>query len=125
MSRWAFGIVMFFSAAASAKPAIGVASVATPVVGEGVAQPQPQLRVVGRLNVNTAGRDQLAKVPGLDAVTIEKILEARVTGPIKDLDQVGPIPDEARAHLKVDGESNFTRILQNPLQRFEAVAASK
>jgi hypothetical protein len=91
---------------------------ATPVAADGVIA--PQLKVVGRLNVNTASRDDLKKVPGLDATTLEYIVEIRLTEKITDLDTIPNLSDEAHAHLKVIGESNFTRILQNPLQTLTA-----
>jgi DNA uptake protein ComE-like DNA-binding protein len=114
MSRLVFGIVSFFAVAASAKPAIAPATAATPVASEGVNS--PQLRVVGRLNINTATRDELLKVPGLDAKIAAEILWARANAPITDVAMVAGLSGEARVHLKVDGASNFTRILQNPLQ---------
>ncbi len=97
-----------------------VATTATSVASDGVNQ--PQLRVVGRLNVNTATRDQLLRVPGLDATTIEALLEARVQAPIEDLLSVTPIAPEALVHLKTEGASNFTRILQQPLQKLDTLA---
>jgi DNA uptake protein ComE-like DNA-binding protein len=78
------------------------------------------MHVVGRLNVNTASRDDLKKVPGLDVVSIEYILETRIDGPLRDLETIPGITDEARAHLKLVGDSNFTRILQNPLRTLTA-----
>jgi DNA uptake protein ComE-like DNA-binding protein len=91
-------------------------ALATTVVGDGVEK--TQLRCVGRLNANTATREVLLQVPGLDAATVEAILEARVMAPIRDLASVPGIPDEARVHLKLDGNSNFMRLLQHPLQTF-------
>ena len=95
---------------------------ATTVASDGVEKTQltgsekSQLAFVGRLNVNTASRDQLLRVPGLDASLVEAILEARVESPISDLDEVPGLPDQARVHLKLSGESNCARILKNPLQ---------
>src|SRR4051794_8583106 len=109
MNRWVFGIIAFFSMAAAAKPAIGVAVPATNVASAGVEG--PQLRVVGRLNVNLATREQLLWVPGLDAQSVEAILEARLAAPITDLDTIPNLSDEARTHLKTEGESNFLRLL--------------
>lgn len=92
-----------------------VAAAATAVAADGV--DQPQLRVVGRLNVNTATREQLLQVPGLDAAAVEALLEARVQQPIVEITRVTAVPDEALRHLKTSGASNFTRLLQHPLQR--------
>ena len=123
MNRLLIGIFSLFSIAAAAKPAIGVAIPATPVASAGVET--PQLRVVGRLNVNLATREQLLWVPGLDAKSVEAILEARVVEPITDLDDIEGLSDDARSHLKTEGESNFLRLLQNPLQRIETLATRK
>jgi hypothetical protein len=117
------GIISLFSVAAAAKQAIDVAIPATPVASDGVET--PQLRVVGRLNVNQATREQLLWVPGLDARAAEAILEARVVEPITDLDDIEGLSAEARAHLKTEGESNFLRLLQNPLQRIDTLATRK
>jgi len=113
-----FVIIALLSLPAAAKPASTLAMPATPVAGDGVVA--PQLKVVGRLNVNTASSDDLKKVPGLDAATLEWILEARITAPITDLDTIPDLTDEARAHLKATGDSNFFRILQNPLRSLAA-----
>jgi hypothetical protein len=109
---------MLFGIPAVAK---GLAGATTPVAGDGVNS--PQLRVVGRLNVNTATREQLLKVPGLDEAAADAILAARATQPIADLSKLAtPLSPEALVHLKTDGDSNFTRILQHPLQRLETLA---
>ena len=118
MRTAALVIITFFALPGAAKPASTLAMPATPVAADGVIA--PQLKVVGRLNVNTASRDDLKKVPGLDGVTLEYIVEIRLTEKIVDLDTIPNLSDEARAHLKVLGESNFTRILQNPLQTLTA-----
>jgi len=76
----------------------------------------PQIRTVGRLNVNLATRDQLLKVPGLDAATIEALLLSRTQGELTDLTALN-LPEESLAHLKTEGESNLYRLVQNPLVR--------
>jgi DNA uptake protein ComE-like DNA-binding protein len=86
----------------------------TAVASDGVSQ--PQVKAVGRLNVNTASRAELTRVPGLDGAAIEAILATRAASPIQDLARVAGIPAETLRHLKTEGMSNFTRILQNPLQ---------
>ncbi len=75
------------------------------------------IHAVGRLNVNRATRDQLLKVPGLDAAAADLILRAR---PIEDLEEVGALPEVALEHLKTDGDSNFYRIVQQPLVVLDA-----
>lgn len=107
-------MITVFGATAFAKEATSVASTATVVAGEGVNQ--PQIRAVGRLNVNTATRDQLLKVPGLEPAQVEAILAAR---PLATLTAIPNIPAEVLSHLKTDGDSNFFRILQNPLVRLD------
>ena len=76
----------------------------------------PQIRTVGRLNVNLASREQLAKIPGLEPAAIEALLLARTQGELTDLSALN-LPDESLAHLKTEGESNFYRLQQNPLVR--------
>jgi hypothetical protein len=111
------GFITFLSLPVFGKPAGGQSSPVTSVASDGAGGPHQQLRVVGRLNVNTATREQLSKVPGLDPTAVDAILQAREEDPIKDLAALPGLSDEARLHLKTDGESNFTRILQNPLTR--------
>ncbi|HEY7958120.1 MAG TPA: hypothetical protein VII38_22620 [Polyangia bacterium] len=112
----------FFATAAVAGEATPAATPATAVASEGASQ--PQLKSVGRLNVNTATRRELSAVPGLDPVAIEAILEARTTSPISDLARIAPITAQARLHLKTEGPSNFYRVLQLPLERLAPVSAS-
>jgi hypothetical protein len=109
------GIITLFALPALAKPATKGAGTATLVAADGVTT--PQIRYIGRLNVNTASREELQKVPSLDSAAIETILTARTQGEITDLSTLGPLPEESLAHLKTEGESNFFRIQQNPLVR--------
>jgi len=109
--------VSMFGSLAGAREA-GRLATATMVSSTGVES--PQLRAVGRLNVNTASRAQLLKVPGLEANAVEAILEARLVAPIADLAKVTALPDEVAAHLKTEGDSNFYRVLQLPLQHLDA-----
>jgi hypothetical protein len=78
------------------------------------------IRVLGRLNVNCASREQLMTVPGLDAATVDSILQHRQKGPIADLG-VLPLPGEAAEHLKTDGESDYRRIRRLPLRVLDIV----
>jgi len=108
------GIVTLFSLPATSGEAAGVATAATVVAADGANA--PQIRTVGRLNVNTASRDALLKVPGLEAAQVDAILAARADHEITDLAPLA-LPEAALIHLKTAGESNFYRIQQNPLVR--------
>jgi DNA uptake protein ComE-like DNA-binding protein len=77
------------------------------------------IRAVGRLNVNHAAREQLLKVPGVDAALADALIARREAAPIRDLAGLG-LPESALAHLKTDGESNFYRLVQLPLVRLDA-----
>jgi hypothetical protein len=79
------------------------------------------IHVLGRLNVNTATREQLLRVPGLDATAVDVLLTSRARAAITELP---PLPDEARAHLKTEGTSTLYRIRQNPLHRLDDASAT-
>jgi DNA uptake protein ComE-like DNA-binding protein len=109
------GIVTLFALPATSGQATEVATTATVVAADGVAS--PQIRTVGRLNINTASRDQLLKVPGLEASHVDAIIVARDAQEVTDLNTLS-LPEASKAHLKTEGDSNFYRIQQNPLVRF-------
>ena len=103
-------ISLLFSMAAQANDA-------TPVVaGDQIGY----IRVLGRLNVNTATRVQLAQLPGLDSAKIDALLQVR---PILDLEKLD-LPEDALAHLKTEGDSTLYRVRQNPLRRVDLTPAS-
>jgi hypothetical protein len=83
------------------------------------ADPIQDIHVLGRLNVNRASREQLLRVPGVDAALADALIARQKDAPLVSLDGFG-LPEAALAHLKVDGESNFCRIVQLPLQRLDA-----
>lgn len=113
-------IAGLFAGTAAAHEAAAVAAAATGVAGDGVQGPQP--RAVGKINVNTATREQLLRVPGLEAASVDALLAAR---PVSDLAPFVLAP-EARAHLKLSGDSTFFRILQGPLVRLAGkISASR
>ena len=85
----------FFATAAVAGEATPAATPATAVASDGASQ--PQLKAVGRLNVNTATRHELSAVPGLDPTAIQAILEARTTARIADLARITPLSPPKRA----------------------------
>src|SRR5947209_2906931 len=97
------------SSVAAAKPASPVAAVQN-----------EDIRVLGKLNVNCATREQLMTVPGLDRSAVEAILQARLKGPISDLPSMA-LPADAVEHLKTDGESDYRRIRRLPLQVLDTV----
>ena len=103
------GIALLMSSVAAAKAAAPVAAVQS-----------EDIRVLGKLNVNQATREQLLTVPGLDAATVDAILQARAKGPIASLGGL-TLPSDAVEHLKTDGESDYRRIRRLPLQVLDSV----
>jgi DNA uptake protein ComE-like DNA-binding protein len=81
------------------------------------------IRVLGRLNINTASRAQLEQVPGLDSAKIDAILRVRADAPISDLSGLA-LSEEAENHLKTEGSSTLYRVRQNPLRRVDQSPAS-
>jgi hypothetical protein len=100
---------LLISTVASAKAATPVAAVQN-----------EDIRVLGRLNINVATRDQLLTVPGLDAASVDAILKQRQAAPISDLGAL-TLPAEATDHLKTDGDSDYRRIRRLPLQVLDTV----
>ena len=103
------GIALLISSVAAAKAASPVAAVQN-----------EDIRVLGRLNVNSATREQLMTVPGLDATAVDAVLQQRKQGPISNLGAL-PLPTEAVEHLKTDGEPDYRRIRRLPLQVLDVV----
>jgi hypothetical protein len=95
---------------------MAAAKAATPVA----AVQSEDIRVLGRLNVNVATREQLLTVPGLDVATVDAILKQRETAPISNLAAL-PLPPEATEHLKTNGDSDYRRIRRLPLQVLDTV----
>jgi DNA uptake protein ComE-like DNA-binding protein len=85
---------------------------------------EDSIRTLGRLNVNTATREQLLTVPGLDAATVDDLLRERSRSPIVDLAALRQLSDEALTHLKTSGASDIRRIRQLPLVRLDQSPAS-
>jgi DNA uptake protein ComE-like DNA-binding protein len=105
MRTFFFVTAMLFSGAANAN---------APTLA--AAQPAAQdIRVLGKLNVNEATREQLLAVPGLDPAHVDAIVAQRKAGAIVDLAPLGLAP-AALAHLKIDGASDYRRIRPLPLQ---------
>ena len=102
-------ITLLISSVAAAKAASPVAAVQN-----------EDIRVLGRLNVNLATREQLLTVPGLDATTVDALLLQRKLGPISDLAALS-LPAEAIEHLKTSGEPDYRRIRRLPLQVLDSV----
>jgi hypothetical protein len=106
----AFALIV--SPAADAKMATAVA-----------AEQKEDIRVLGRLNVNSATREQLLSVPGLERQVVDAIVSARDKAPIADLSTL-PIAPDAAQHLKTDGDSDYRRIRVLPLQTVTALPAT-
>jgi hypothetical protein len=75
-----------------------------------------EIRILGQLNVNTASKEELLTVPGLDDNAVETILAARKKGPLTDLQALGSLPLNALSHLKLSGDSDYRRIRKLPFQ---------
>ncbi len=103
------GIALLISSVAAAKAAAPVAAVQN-----------EDIRVLGKLNVNQATREQLLTVPGLDAGAVDAILRERAKAPISNLGAL-PLPADAVEHLKTDGDSDYRRIRRLPLQVVDTV----
>jgi hypothetical protein len=95
---------------------VAAAKAASPVA----AVQNEDIRVLGKLNVNCAMREQLLTVPGLDRAAVDAILQLRAKGPISDLQSL-TLPAEAIEHLKTDGESDYRRIRRLPLRVLDTV----
>jgi hypothetical protein len=111
MQTLVIGIALVFSTLASATAATSVAI-----------DQKEDIRVLGKLNINDASRDELLSVPGLDAQVVDEIVSERVKAPIGDLATL-PLPPDAVQHLKIDGSSDFRRIRRLPLQVLESVVS--
>ena len=109
MRNLVFGFTLLFSGVAAAKAASPVAAVQN-----------EDIRVLGKLNVNTATREQLLTVPGLDATSVDALVEQRARIPITNLPALQLSPD-ALEHLKTTGDSDYRRIRRLPLQVLHTV----
>ena len=89
-------------------PCVAVANPAPPVQKD-------DIRVLGRLNVNLASRDELLQIPGLDASTVDRLVQARAHGALTTLDVLA-LPADANSHLTVEGPSTLRRIRALPLE---------
>ena len=103
------GIALLISSLAAAKAASPVATVQN-----------EDIHVLGRLNVNSATREQLLTVPGLDPADVDALLQRRQLSPIADLGALA-LPREATEFLKTNGEPNYRRLRRLPLQVLETV----
>ena len=112
MRKLIIGFALILAAPVGAKEA---APVASDQIG--------YIRVLGRLNVNTASKAQLEQVPGLDSTKVDEILRARAEGPVADLSFLD-VNDDALLHLKTEGDSNLRRVRQNPVRRVDQSPAS-
>lgn len=99
---------------------LAAAKAATPVA----ADQKDDIRVLGKLNVNSATREQLLTVPGLDVAAVDAIVSRRQKAPIPDLSAL-PLPPEATDHLKTGGEPDYRRIRRLPLQVLDTVQTAR
>jgi hypothetical protein len=83
------------------------------------------IRLLGKLNVNTASRDELMTVPSLDAEKVDELLEARVRGPITQASLASfQLPADVAVRLSTSGPSTFRRIRALPLEIFTPAQSS-
>ena len=75
------------------------------------------IRVLGKLNVNLASRDELLQLPSLDASKVDQLLEARTRGPLVSLTSF-QLPADAMLRLTTEGPSTLRRIRPLPLEVF-------
>jgi hypothetical protein len=97
---------------------VAAAEAATPVAID----QKEDIRVLGRLNVNKASRDQLLTVPGLEPAVVDMLLSQRRRAPL-DESALVTVPAEAASHLKAGGPSDYRRIRPLPLQVLVARAS--
>jgi DNA uptake protein ComE-like DNA-binding protein len=104
---------------------LAAAKETSPLTVEVVSVAPDEVRTLGRVNVNSATRDQLVAVPGLDAERVDVILRERAKAPIHDLGSLHLMSEEALSHLKTQGSSDLRRIRQLPLVRIGEATASR
>jgi hypothetical protein len=112
MRKLTIGFFLMLALPAAAKEAAPVAS-----------DQVSYIRALGRLNVNTATKEQLVQVPGLESAKVDAILRTRSQAPISDLATLA-LSEEVENHLKTEGDSTFYRIRQNPFRRVDQSPAS-
>ncbi len=100
-------------------PALAYAREAPPVA---VVQKE-DIRLLGRLNVNLATREQLLEIPGLDGLKVDALLDARTRGPLSSLSAF-TLSDESLARLSTEGPSTLRKIRPLPLEVFITASAS-
>jgi hypothetical protein len=106
----ALALTMAYSTFAQAKEAAPLAAVQ-----------KDDIRLLGRLNANTATREELLLL--IDAQKADQLLEARSRGPLTSL-AVFQLPAEASARLTLSGPSTLRRIRALPLEIYAPSTAS-
>ena len=81
------------------------------------------IRLLGRLNVNQATREELLLIPALDPLKADELLAARDRGPLTSLSAFG-LSEESLTRLSVAGPSTLRRIRPLPLESFVSVPAT-
>ena len=81
------------------------------------------IRLLGKLNVNKATRDELMQIPGLDAVKADALLDARSRGPLTSL-AAFQLDAEVQSRLTTAGASTLRRIRPLPLEVFTPAPAA-
>lgn len=81
------------------------------------------IHLLGRLNINTARREELLAIPSLTEQLVDQLLEARSRGPLTSLASF-QLPSEAAARLSLSGASTLRRIRPLPLETFTPTAQS-
>jgi hypothetical protein len=106
-----------------------VVSVVCPGVSRGAEAPpvataqKDDIRLLGKLNVNTATRDELLAIPALSEREVDQLLEARTRGPLRSLASFS-LSTEACARLSLSGPSTLRRIRPLPLEIYAQPASA-
>ena len=102
-------------------PVFAFAKEATPLAGV----QKEDIRLLGRLNVNTASRDELLQLPALDNEKVDQLIEARTRGPLTDASlAVFQLPADISTRLCTSGPSTLRRIRPLPLETFAPTPSS-
>ena len=81
------------------------------------------IRLLGRLNVNVASREELLEIPSIDAAAVERIIAARSHGKLNSLSHL-ELSEEACRRLVIEGPSTLRRIRQLPLEVYSQAPAA-
>jgi hypothetical protein len=81
------------------------------------------IRLLGKLNVNTATREELLQIPALTEREVDQLIEARTRGPLRSLAAFS-LTAEATNRLSFTGASTLRRIRPLPLEIYAQPASA-